>query len=169
MSVSTIVLVSALVASAPYADDAGGAQSQSPDLTALLNSLPEVKAEAAAPEEKAPEDDPLARDAGDAFADYGKAVQASILSHWDPSKKLVKSQPTAVAKLLVKVASTGTITSVGLLESSGDDSFNKSALDAIKKTAKVDAPAPEITSSLEKGVLVTFEARSKLVVKADPE
>jgi TonB family protein len=163
-----IVLVSALT-SAPYAEDASAGQSASPDLTAMLNSLPEVKAEPAAAEEKAPEDDPLARDAGDLFADYGKAVEASILSHWDPSKKLVKSQPTAVAKLLVKLDAGGAIQSVGLLESSGDAAFNKSALDAVKKTAKVDAPSPEISGSLAKGVIVTFEARSKLVVKADPE
>lgn len=169
MSVSTIVLVSALTASAPYAEDAGATQSPPPDLTALLNSIPDIEAQPAAPEETAPEDDPLARDAGDSFADYGKAVEASILSHWDPSKKLVKSQPTAVAKLLVTIDSSGAIKSVGLLESSGDAAFNKSALDAIKKTAKVDAPAPEIIGSLSKGVLVTFEARSKLVVKADPE
>jgi TonB family protein len=169
MSVSIIVLVSALTASAPYAEDVGGTQSAPPDLTAMLNSLPEVKAEPAAMDDKAPEDDPLARDAGDAFADYGKAVEASILTHWDPSKKLVKSQPTAVAKLLVSLDGSGAIKSVGLLESSGDDAFNKSALDAIKKTAKVDAPAPEIAGALAKGVVVTFEARSKLVVKADPE
>jgi TonB family protein len=169
MSVSTIVLVSALTASAPYAEDDGGTQSPPPDLTALLNSIPEINTAPAAPEEKAPEDDPLARDAGDAFADYGKAVEVAILKHWDPSKKLVKSQPTAVAKLIVKLDAAGAITSVGLLESSGDDSFNKSALEAIKKTAKVDAPSPEITGTLEKGVVVTFEARSKLVVKADPE
>jgi len=169
MSVSTIVLVSALTAGAPYAEDAGGTQSPPPDLTAMLNSLPEVKAEAAATEEKAPEDDPLARDSGDAFADYGKTVEASILKHWDPSKKLVKSQPTAVAKLILSLDASGAIKSVGLLESSGDAAFNKSALDAIKKTSKVDAPPPEITSALTKGVVVTFEARSKLVVKADPE
>ena len=169
MSLSTIVLVSALTASAPYAEDAEGTQSPPPDLTAMLNSLPEINTQPAAAEEKAPEDDPLARDAGDAFADYGKAVQASILKHWDPSKKLVKSQPTAVAKLLVSLDASGAIKSVGLMESSGDDAFNKSALEAIKKTAKVDAPPPEITPALAKGVLVTFEARSKLVVKADPE
>ena len=169
MSVSTIVLVSALTAGAPYAEDASGTQSPPPDLTAMLNSLPEVKAEPAATEEKAPEDDPLARDSGDAFADYGKNVEASILKHWEPSKKLVKSQPTAVAKLMVTLDASGAIKSVGLLESSGDAAFNKSALDAIKKTAKVDAPPPEIASALTKGVVVTFEARSKLVVKADPE
>ena len=169
MSVSTIVLVSALVASAPYAEDDGGTQSPPPDLTALLNSIPDINAEPAAPEEQAPEDDPLARDAGDAFAAYGKTVERAILEHWDPSKKLVKSQPTAVAKLIVKLDASGAITSVGLLESSGDGSFNKSALDAIKKTAKVDAPSPAFAGSLEKGVIVTFEARSKLVVKADPE
>jgi TonB family protein len=169
MSVSTIVLVSALTASAPYAEDSQGTQNASPDLTAMLNSLPEVKTEAASPEVKAPEDDPLARDAGDAFADYGKAVEASILQHWDPSKKLVKSQPTAVAKLMVTLDATGAIKSVGLLESSGDDAFNKSALEAIKKTSKVDAPPAGISSALAKGVVVTFEARSKLVVKADPE
>jgi TonB family protein len=168
MSVSMIVLVSAL-ASAPYAEDDGGTQSPPPDLTAMLNSLPEVKAEPAATEEKAPENDPLARDTGDAFADYGKNVEASILEHWDPAKKLVKSQPTAVAKLMVTLDASGAIKSVGLLESSGDAAFNKSALDAIKKTAKVDAPPPQITSALAKGVVVTFEARSKLVVKADPE
>src|SRR4029453_2756309 len=111
---------SALIGSAPYAEDTEGAQSASPDLTAMLNSLPEVKAEAAATEEKAPEDDPLARDAGDAFADYGKTVEASILKHWDPSKKLVKSQPTAVAKLILSLDASGAIKSVGLLESTGD-------------------------------------------------
>ncbi len=169
MSVSTIVLVSALTAGAPYAEDDGGAQNPPPDLTALLNSIPEIRSEPAAPEEKAPEDDPLARGASDAMAAYGKAVESAVLEHWDPSKKLVKSQPTAVAKLIVKLDASGTITSVGLLESSGDDSFNKSALEAIKKTAKIAAPSPEVTASLEKGVIVTFEARSKLVVKADPE
>ena len=168
MSVSMIVLVSALTG-APYAEDDGGTQSPPPDLTAMLNSLPEVKAEPAATEEKAPEDDPLARDSGDAFADYGKTVEASILKHWEPSKKLVKSQPTAVAKLMVTLDASGAIKSVGLLESSGDAAFNKSALDAIKKTSKVDAPPPQITTALSKGVVVTFEARSKLVVKADPE
>jgi TonB family protein len=167
MSVSMIVLVSAL--SAAYAEDDGASQSPPPDLTAMLNSLPEVKAEPAATEEKAPEDDPLARDSGDAFADYGKNVEASILKHWEPSKKLVKSQPTAVAKLMVTLDASGAIKSVGLLESSGDAAFNKSALDAIKKTAKVDAPPAQITTALSKGVVVTFEARSKLVVKADPE
>jgi TonB family protein len=168
MSVSTVVLISALTASAPYADE-GGSQTPPPDLTAMLNSIPEINAEPAAPGETAPEDDPLARDAGDAYADYGKSVEAAILQHWDPSKKLVKSQPTAVAKLIVKLDASGAITSVGLLESSGDSAFNKSALDAIKKTSKVDAPSPAFAGSLEKGVVVTFEARSKLVVKADPE
>jgi TonB family protein len=146
MSVSMIVLVSAL--SAAYAEDDGASQSPPPDLTAMLNSLPEVKAEPAATE---------------------KNVEASILKHWEPSKKLVKSQPTAVAKLMVTLDASGAIKSVGLLESSGDAAFNKSALDAIKKTAKVDAPPPQITTALSKGVVVTFEARSKLVVKADPE
>ena len=167
MSVSMIVLVSAL--SAAYAEDAASTQPPPPDLTAMLNSLPEVKAEPAAADVKAPEDDPLARDAGDMFADYGKTVQASILKNWDPSKKLVKAQPSAVAKLIVSLDASGAIKSVGLLESSGDAAFNKSALDAIKKTSKVQAPPPQITSSLAKGVVVTFEAHSKLVVKADPE
>ena len=169
MSVSTIVLVSALTASAPYADDNGGTQNPPPDLTAMLNSIPDIDADAAAPEEQAPEDDPLARGSSDAFSQYGKAVEVAVLKHWDPSKKLVKSQPTAVAKLIVKLDASGAITSVGLLESSGDGSFNKSALDAIKKTAKVDAPSPSFAEALAKGVVVTFEARSKLVVKADPE
>jgi TonB family protein len=168
MSVSVLVLVSVLVGRAAAQDD-GGTQAASPDLTALLNSIPDIDTEPAAPEEKPAEDDPLARDSGDAFADYGKAVQAVILGHWDPSKKTVKSQPTAVAKLIVKLDGSGAITSVGLLESSGDDAFNRSALDAIKKTAKVAAPSPSISTPLEKGVVVTFEARSKLLVKADPE
>jgi TonB family protein len=165
---NTVIIALSLVSLPAWTAEEGGSggSTSSSDLKAMLDALPTIETVPAPEEQAPPEDDPLSTTRSDAYTAYAVQVERTVLAQWDPKKKLLKSQPTAVAKLIVKVDDSGQFVGVSLLESSGDDAFNKEALRAVREAARVDAPPPpEVASDLKKGVVVDFVAGSKLALK----
>ena len=89
------------------------------------------------------------------------ASRQAIIPNWTPLPSTIAAKPRLEVHLLVKVAADGTISDPEVLKSSGDPSFDRSALMAAIKTARLPAPPANYRGSVAKGAQITLMASDK--------
>jgi TonB family protein len=89
------------------------------------------------------------------------ACRGAIIPNWTPLPSTIAAKPRLEVHLLVKVAADGTLSDPEVLKSSGDPSFDRSALMAAIKTARLPAPPANWRGSVAKGTQITLMASDK--------
>jgi TonB family protein len=147
-TVRRFVAVCALVAApTAWAED---------DLNKLLNDIPDVPN--AEKEVKPEEAAPVAEEEA-ALPAYVKSVRSSVIAAWQPKAKIIKKNPKAKARFLIKIDGNGQMTGVSVVDLSGIKAYDQSVLDAIAN-ATFEAPPAHILTDVERGVVVTISARA---------
>jgi TonB family protein len=96
------------------------------------------------------------------LARWQAACREKILPNWTPLPAVVAAHPNYRVQLLVRVAANGAMSDPEVYQSSGDPSFDQTALRAIYKTATiVPPPAQYAESASSTGVLMTLAAKDK--------
>lgn len=94
-------------------------------------------------------------------ARWKAAAEAAIHANWTPLPTTVKAHPDYVVYLVVPIDATGKLGTPKVYRGTGDTSFDRSAIMAVIKTARV-APLPERwRESGEAGVIIEFPASVK--------
>jgi TonB family protein len=96
-----------------------------------------------------------------ALARWQAACRDKILPNWTPLPAVVAAHPNYVVQLVVRVSATGAMSEPEVYQSSGDPSFDQTALRAIYKTATIVPPPAEYAESAAKGVVITLAAKDK--------
>jgi|GEM_PF-4245408 len=126
------------------------------DLNKLLDDIPEVPNAEKEVEEKDAAPPP---EAEAALPAYVKSVRRAVVAEWQPKAKIIKKNPKAKARFLVKIDINGQMTGVSAVDLSGIKAYDQSVLDAIAN-ATFEAPPPHILSDVERGVVITIPARA---------
>jgi TonB family protein len=95
------------------------------------------------------------------LARWQAACRDKILPNWTPLPAVVASHPDYVVHLVVRVSANGQMSDPEIYQSSGDPSFDQTALRAIYKTATIVPPPTEYADSAAKGVVITLAAKDK--------
>jgi len=138
-------------------DDTPAGEPASTEIKNLLDNIPQIENKAAPEQAEKPPADAEPID----FTAYMDDVRKAILVHWNPSSGSLKKHPSAEAQVLVKVDDNGNITEVGMIQPSGEKSFDKSVLKALDATDTVPAPVPAMAGDAARGIVVTFSARPR--------
>lgn len=93
------------------------------------------------------------------LARYISACRTAILPNWTPLPATIQAHPEYQVQLLVPVSSDGKLGEAQLVKGSGDASFDRSALLAVVKTARLPNPPARFRDSAAQGVLITLAAR----------
>jgi TonB family protein len=96
-----------------------------------------------------------------ALARWQAACRERILPNWTPLPAVVAAHPTYAVQLVVRVSPTGAMSDPEIYKSSGDPSFDQTALRAIYKTGTIVPPPAEYAESAERGVVITLAAKDK--------
>jgi TonB family protein len=95
------------------------------------------------------------------LARWQAACRDKILPNWTPLPAVVAAHPNYVVQLVVRVAANGAMSNPEVYQSSGDPSFDQTALRAIYKTATIVPPPAEYADSASRGVVITLAAKDK--------
>lgn len=93
------------------------------------------------------------------LARYISACRTAILPNWTPLPATLQAHPEYSVQLLVPVGADGKLGQAELVQGSGDASFDRSALLAVMKTARLPVPPARFRDSAGQGVLITLAAR----------
>ena len=151
MVMKVFVMMSLLGSAATYAQD------EDQDVQSLLNSIPEIEAPQAAPEEapKKPQE-PQGMD----LDAYFEACRTAVYPHFKMPKKIVKASPGVEISFLVTVDAEGRILGVTSPKRSGYRSWDAAALAALNKVGTLPPPPQGWNTTLDK-VLIPFNKSSK--------
>jgi TonB family protein len=95
------------------------------------------------------------------LAKWQAACRDKILPNWTPLPAVVAAHPDYAVQLVVRVSATGEMTEPEVYKSSGDPSFDQTALRAIYKTATIVPPPAEYAETAARGVVITLAAKDK--------
>lgn len=94
------------------------------------------------------------------LARYIAACRAAILRHWTPLPATVKAHPEYKVTLKVVIHPDGTKGDYKVVQGTGDDSFDRSAVMAVLKST-LPAPPAKYRDSAEDGVYITLFAKDE--------
>lgn len=131
------------------------ARAQDGSLDDLLNRIPDIE-NAAAEEAQAPEvpDKP--------FTEYVDEVRTQVLAQWKPKKGTVKKNPSIETRLALVIDPQGQVTELKAMVLSGDKKYDQSCVDAVNAAGDVPAPAPNLVSLANEGIIVVFSGKEWL-------
>jgi TonB family protein len=91
---------------------------------------------------------------------YLLEVRAAVLPHWSPLPLIIQQNPRLVAVVDVWMSEDGRYRDADILESSGNDSFDRSCLHAVAKAGRFPVPPDKFRIETRKGlqIRVTFQA-----------
>jgi TonB family protein len=81
-----------------------------------------------------------------------------ILPNWNPLPAILSAHPDYKVVVSVSVSANGTLGSPSIIRSSGDSSFDRSAISAVVRTGRLPAPPPRYAASAAEGVMFTLSA-----------
>jgi len=89
---------------------------------------------------------------------YLSGVNVAIHRNWNVPVGIIPDAElkTLSAEIKVTIAATGALSSAGITRSSGNATFDASALQAIKATPTVSAPPADQRNQLARGILIQF-------------
>jgi len=93
---------------------------------------------------------------------YQRRVRDRIQEFWHPLERLVKEQPDLTVVIELHIDNAGTILSPAVLRSSGNPSFDASALRAVERAATLPLPPEDLQEQAQKGFVVSFRAHEAL-------
>ena len=93
---------------------------------------------------------------------YIQDCRAAIMPNWTPLPTLVAANPNLEVTLKVRVEADGTMKQPQVYRTSGNRSFDQTALMSIYKTKKLPAPPEKLRQSAAAGVTVTLSAHDKI-------
>ncbi len=93
---------------------------------------------------------------------YVAACTNRIRPNWRPLPSTIASHPDYEVRVMVLVESNGTISKPRVIKGSGDAAFDRSAITAVMRTARLPPPPPRYVASAAKGVTITLAARDLL-------
>ena len=92
---------------------------------------------------------------------YIEQCRQEILSNWNPLPTLIEENPDLQVVLEVKIDANGTLSKPVVRQSSGNSSFDRSAIIALRKTKKLPIPPTKYQSSAAGGIIITIAAQDK--------
>lgn len=92
---------------------------------------------------------------------YILACRDAIMPNWTPLPSMVAAHPEYEVIVQVPVAADGTLGSAKIVRSSGDASFDRTAILAVAKTRKLPPPPDVWAASAAKGVQIRLAAKDK--------
>jgi TonB family protein len=93
---------------------------------------------------------------------YVAACTNRIKPNWRPLPSTIAAHPEFEVRVMVLVDAKGTITKPRVLRGSGDSAFDRSAITAVMRTAKLPPPPPRYVAAAAQGVTITLAARDLL-------
>ncbi|MEL6345639.1 MAG: TonB family protein [Myxococcota bacterium] len=100
-------------------------------------------------------------DADPVLGQYILACREAILPNWTPLPKTLAEHPEYVVVVQAPVAADGALGAARIVQSSGDSSFDRSAILALAKTRKLPPPPAEWQASAAKGIQFRLAAKDK--------
>lgn len=122
----------------------------------LLGSIPDIEN----PGAKVVDDTPAVPDLP--FTTYVDQVRAQVLDVWKPKKGLAKKNPSLETRLVLVIAADGQVTDLKPMVLSGDKKWDQDAVDAVNDAGDMPAPAPNLRTVAQEGVVVIFSASAFL-------
>ena len=92
---------------------------------------------------------------------YREQCRQKILSNWNPLPTLIEQNPDLQVIIEVKIDTNGMLSKPVVRKSSGNSSFDRSALFALRKTKKLPIPPTKYQSSAAGGIIITIAAQDK--------
>ena len=92
---------------------------------------------------------------------YIEQCRQEILSNWNPLPTLIEQNPDLQVIIEVKIEANGTLSKPVVHKSSGNSSFDRSAIIALRKTKKLPIPPTKYQSSAAGGIIITIAAQDK--------
>ena len=92
---------------------------------------------------------------------YIEQCKQEILSNWNPLPTLIEENPDLQVVLEVQIDANGTLSKPVIRQSSGNSSFDRSAIIALRKTKKLPIPPTKYQSSAAGGIIITIAAQDK--------
>ncbi|MEC7985546.1 MAG: energy transducer TonB, partial [Myxococcota bacterium] len=92
---------------------------------------------------------------------YIEKCRQSILQNWSVLPTIVQKNPDLSVLLEVRVSASGSISKIKVYKSSGNASFDRSAVMALNKTAKLPSPPNKYQKSAAGGILIQLDAKDK--------
>ena len=92
---------------------------------------------------------------------YIEQCRQEILSNWNPLPTLIEENPDLQVVLEVQIDANGTLSKPVIRQSSGNSSFDRSAIIALRKTKKLPIPPTKYQSSAAGGIIITIAAQDK--------
>ena len=96
------------------------------------------------------------------LAKYIQDCHNTIFPNWAVNGALIQQNPELEVTVKVFVAEDGTVSNPEIVVSSGNRSFDKSAIMAMLKTKKLPSPPIKYRASAQAGVYITLSAQDKL-------
>lgn len=92
---------------------------------------------------------------------YIEQCKTKIVANWNPLPSLISNNPTLVVIMEVKIYSDGKLSTPSVYKSSGNRSFDASAIRALKKTKTLPVPPAKYKKSAAGGIFITIAAKDK--------
>jgi colicin import membrane protein len=92
---------------------------------------------------------------------YIEQCRQEILSNWNPLPTLIEENPDLQVVLEVKIDSSGTLSKPIIRTSSGNASFDRSAMIALRKTRRLPIAPAKYQKSAAGGIIITIAAQDK--------
>jgi TonB family protein len=92
------------------------------------------------------------------LARYVRQCRDKILPNWKPLPAILAAHPDYTVVVVVSVGPTGSLGKPKIVKSSTDASFDRSAISAIVRTARLSAPPARYAASAAEGVMITLSA-----------
>ena len=124
----------------------------------LLNSIPTVENPAGTDPEA--EEEPAGPDVP--FTRYVDEVRAQVLAAWKPKGGLVRKNPSLETRLVLVIDEQGQVQALKPMVLSGEKKFDQDAVDAVNDAGDLPAPAANLRTLAQEGVVVIFSARAWL-------
>jgi len=90
------------------------------------------------------------------LARYVRQCRDRILPNWKPLPALLAAHPEYQVVVAVSVGTTGVLGKPRVVKSSSDASFDRSAISAMVRTARLPAPPARYAASAAEGVMITL-------------
>lgn len=121
----------------------------------LLNNIPTIENPEA--EEEKPAEVPDVP-----FTTYVDQVRTQVLASWKPKAGTIKKNPSIETRLVLLIDESGQVQSLKPMVLSGDKKYDQSAVDAVNDAGDMPAPAPNLRTLAQEGVVVIFNGRAWL-------
>lgn len=92
---------------------------------------------------------------------YIEQCRTQIVGNWNPIPTLLEENPDLQVILEVKIDASGTLSAPVIRTSSGNDSFDRSAMIALRKTKRLPIPPAKYQKSAAGGIIITIAAQDK--------